>query len=409
MTIAFFLTGPFPVLSETFVINQITGLLDRGHEVHIFARRTDGASPVHPVVDRYRLLERTTYLPSPPRPPLLRVLAAAGLMIRHVASLPMLLRTLDTARFGRTARSLELLHWAAGLAPRRSFDIVYCHFGWNGLYASMLREIGALSGKLVTVFHGADVSWQLQAFGTDVYRPLFQRGELFLPISEHWQRTLIGLGCPAERVRVHRMGIDTTRFASVERSLAVGQAVELITISRLVEKKGVEYGIRAVGQLVARGRDVRYTILGDGPLRPALEELIRRLDLAERVTLAGPRDHDGVHAALARSHIAVAPSVTSQDGDQEGIPVSLMEAMATGMPVVSTVHSGIPELVRDGVTGRLVPERDVDALARALGDLIDHPEGWPAMGQAARQHVLEHFAIDTLNDRLVAHFRELLR
>jgi colanic acid/amylovoran biosynthesis glycosyltransferase len=409
MTIAFFLTGPFPVLSETFVINQITGLIDRGHEVRIFARRPSGSSPVHPVVERYRLLERTTYWPSQPRPPILRVLKAAGLLIRHVAALPMLLRTLDASRFGRTARSLDLFYWAAGLAPRRSFDIVYCHFGWNGLYASMLREVGALSGKLVTVFHGADVSWQLQAFGTEVYRPLFAKGDLFLPISEHWQRKLAGLGCPAERLRVHRMGIDPERFAPRERGLAPGQAVKLLTISRLVEKKGVEYGIRAVGQLVARGRDVRYTIVGDGPLRRTLEELIERLELGERVSLAGPRDHDAVHEALAWAHIAVAPSVTSRDGDQEGIPVSLMEAMAMGMPVVSTVHSGIPELVRDGVTGRLVPERDVDALAGALADLIDHPETWPAMGRAARQHVVEHFAIAALNDRLVAQFRELLR
>ena len=169
------------------------------------------------------------------------------------------------------------------------------------------------------------------------------------------------------------------------------------------------FGSRAVGQLIARGRDGRYTIIGGGPLRPELEELIRRLGLAERVTLAGPREHDAVHLTLSRAHIAIAPSVTSQEGDHAGIPVSLMEAMATGMPVVSTVHSGIPELVRDGVTGRLVPEGDVDALARALEDLIDHPLTWPAMGRAARRHVVEHFAIDALNDRLVARFRELLR
>ena len=407
MTITFFLTDPFPVLSETFVINQITGLIDRGHEVRVFARRPDGASPVHPVVARYRLVERTTYWPTQPRAKAVRVLGAMGLLARHADAMPMLLRTLDRARFGRTATSLNLLYWAAGMAPRHACDVLYCHFGWNGLYASMLRDAGAVSGRLVTVFHGADVSWQLKAHGDDVYRRLFATGDLFLPISEHWRTRLVELGCPAERVKVHRMGIDPQRFELLERRVVPGQAVELISISRLVEKKGVEFGIRAVGHLVARGRDVRYTIIGDGPLRTSLEELIARLDLGERVTLAGARDHDAVHAALARAHIAVAPSVTSREGDQEGIPVSLMEAMAMGMPVVSTVHSGIPELVRDGVTGRLVPERDVDALARALADLIDHPETWPAMGRAARAHVVEHFAIDALNDRLVALLREV--
>jgi colanic acid/amylovoran/stewartan biosynthesis glycosyltransferase WcaL/AmsK/CpsK len=409
MNIAFFLTDHFPALSETFVLNQITGLLDRGHDVRIYARRPDAPSPVHPVVERHRLLERTTYWPAQPRPPLLRILKGLWLIVRDPAALPALLRSLDWRRYGRSASSLNLLFWASGFASRRSFDIIYCHFGWNGLHASMLREIGAIRGKLVTVFHGADVSWQLEAFGADVYRPLFEKGDLFLPISEHWKSKLIALGCPEQRVVVHRMGIDCERFAFFERELKPGQAAQLITVGRLVEKKGVEYGIRAVAQLVARRRDVHYTIIGDGPLRASLEELIRHLGLTERVTLMGSRDHDVVRAALNRSHIALAPSVTSQDGDQEGIPVSLMEAMATGMPVVSTTHTGIPELVRDGVSGRLVPERDADALAWALGDLIDHPENWPAMGRAARRQVVEHFDIAALNDRLVALFQGLLR
>ncbi len=409
MNIAFFLTDPFPVLSETFVLNQITGLLDRGHEVHVYAKRPTGSSPVHPVVDRYRLLERTTYWPSLPPNPLSRIFKGIGLLVRYPVSLPSVLRSLNGNRYGRTASSLNLLYWASRFAPRRAFDIIYCHFGWNGLRASMLKEVGVLNGRLVTVFHGADLSWQLETFGSDVYRLLFENGDLFLPISEHWRSKLIALGCPEKRVVVHRMGIDPERFAFLERRPEPGHPVELITISRLVEKKGVEYGIRAVAQLVARRRDVHYTIIGDGPLRGDLEALIGRLEMGGRITVLGSRNHDAVLANLNRSHIAVAPSVTSQDGDQEGIPVSLMEAMATGMPVVSTIHSGIPELVHDGVSGRLVPERDADALARALEALIDHPEDWPAMGRAARQQVVEHFDIRVLNDRLVTLLQGQLR
>ena len=112
--------------------------------------------------------------------------------------------------------------------------------------------------------------------------------------------------------------------------------------------------------------------------------------------------------ALRRAHLALAPSVTGMDGDQEGIPVFLMEAMATGLPVVSTRHSGIPELVEDGVSGRLVAERDAEALADAMEQLIRQPERWPAMGVAGRKRVLESFEINALNDRLVARFSALL-
>ena len=407
MTVAFFLTGPFPTLSETFILNQITGLLDRGHDVHIYAARS-GEPLAHPAVERYRLLERTGYWPAIPLNRLARAARGLGLMARHATALAALLPSVSGAKYGRTASSLNLLFWASQLTSRPSYDIVYCHFGWNGLYASMLRDLGLLRGRLVTAFHGADLSWQLQVSGSDVYRPLFEKGDLFLPISEHWKEKLIALGCPRERVRVHRMGIDCKRFAFLERRLEAGQPVRLITVSRLIEKKGVEYGIRAAARLIERGRDIRYDIIGDGALREPLAHLIAELRLGDKVRLLGWQDQDTVLDALRRSHIALAPSVTSRNGDQEGIPVFLMESMAIGLPVVSTRHSGIPELVEEGVSGRLVTEREPEALASAVEDLINHPESWPAMGRAGRRQVEQNYDIGVLNDRLVDLFRGLV-
>jgi colanic acid/amylovoran biosynthesis glycosyltransferase len=406
MRVAFFLTDPFPVVSETFILNQITGLIDRGHDVRIFARRP-AAAPVHGDVDRYGLPGRTTYWPELGRGRPGRALRGAALLARHAASLPVLIRVLDVARFGRTASSLNLLGWASRFAPASAFDVVCCHFGWNGRYAAMLRDTGVLCGRLVTFFHGADVSLRAEtAPGT--YARLFECGDLFLPISEHWRAKLIALGCPAARTHVHRMGIDCGRFALRERRLAPGEPVRLVGVSRLVEKKGVAYGIRAVHRLAGRGRDVRYEIIGDGPLRGDIERLVAELGVGDRVTLRGWLEQDEVLRAYERSHIAIAPSVTGADGDQEGIPVALMEAMAAGMPVVSTLHSGIPELIEDGVSGRLVPERDVEALAGALEQLIDAPERWPEMGRAGRRRVEQAFDIGALNDRLVERFEGLL-
>jgi colanic acid/amylovoran biosynthesis glycosyltransferase len=321
--------------------------------------------------------------------------------MRLLARRPGLLRTLDASRHGRTASSLQLLYWGSRLAPRAAYDVVYCHYGWNGLYASMLEQAGLLGGRLVTAFHGADLSWHLATSGADVYRPLFRSGDLFLPISEHWKEKLVEIGCPAERIRVHHMGIDCDRLAFLERRLEPGRPVRLITIGRLVEKKGIEHGIRAVARLVERHHDVRYDIIGDGPLAHRLGRLVGELQLGDRVTLVGSRDQDDVRAALERAHVALAPSVTSRDGDQEGIPVALMEAMACGLPVVASLHSGIPELVEDGVSGRLVPEGDDQALADALEQLLRHPETWPAIGRAGRRRVEEGYDIEALNDRLV--------
>jgi len=406
MTIAFFLTDPFPVVSETFILNQITGLIDRGHDVRIFARRPAGA-PVHGDVDRYRLLERTTYWSELGAGKPVRAMRGFALLARHPGALPALMRTLDVGRYGRAASSLNLLAWAEPFAPSREFDVVVCHFGWNGRHAQMLRDAGILRGRLVTFFHGADVSLRAETT-PGLYTPLFAGGDLFLPISEHWRATLAEMGCPEDRMHVHRMGIDCARFTPRERRPSPGEPIRLIGVSRLVEKKGVAYGIEAVHRLANRGLDVRYEIIGDGPMRDEIERMIRSLGVGDRVTLRGWLDQDEVRKAYDRAHLLIAPSVTGANGDQEGIPVALMEAMAVGMPVVSTFHSGIPELVEDGVSGRLVPERDAAALAGALESLIRDAANWPAMGRAGRARVERDFDIGALNDRLAARFEELL-
>jgi colanic acid/amylovoran biosynthesis glycosyltransferase len=174
-----------------------------------------------------------------------------------------------------------------------------------------------------------------------------------------------------------------------------------LTVGRLVEKKGLEYAVRAVALARRTCPNLRYEIIGDGPLRPALGELVDKLNLAPIVSLLGAADCDFVRRKMAATDLFMLPSVTANDGDQEGIPVSLMEAQACGLPVLSTRHSGIPELVADGESGFLVAERDVEALASRLTYLIEHPESWPRMGRAGRTIVESRFNIEALNRDLL--------
>ena len=158
-----------------------------------------------------------------------------------------------------------------------------------------------------------------------------------------------------------------------------------------------------MARLVERGaRPLRYTVVGYGPEADALHAVARERGLGEIVTFTGPLSQEAVQAAYAEHDVFLAPSVTSADGDMEGIPTVLMEAMAAGLVPISTFHSGIPELVEDGVHGRLVPERDPVALADALLDVLDHPDRWPGYRRAAWEKVRAEFAIETLNDQLLA-------
>jgi colanic acid/amylovoran biosynthesis glycosyltransferase len=321
-----------------------------------------------------------------------------------------LLRALNASKSQKQVESsLKLLYQVIPLLRQRtSYDIIHCHFGINAWKGSLLREIDASQGKLITTYYGFDISWYIQTFGENIYKRLFDTGDLFLAISEVMKRRLTELGCDEKKIILHRLGIDCRKFFFKPRQLNADGQIRVVTIARLVEKKGVEYAIRAVAKLAHVNQNIKYNIIGDGLLREDLQRLIQELDAGETVKLLGWKQQQELVEILDNSHILLAPSVTGKDGNQEGTPVAIMEAMAMGLPILSTQHSGIPELIENGVSGFLVPERDVDALAEKLNYLIKHPEVWCQMGQAGRLYVEEYHDINKLNDRLVEIYQQLI-
>ncbi len=402
------IVSAFPVLSETFILNQITGLLDRGHDVHIYALRRGDLSHVHPAVERYNLLDRTSFRDHLSPHPIARACRGAILLRRLLWHAPrMAARALNVRRFGRHAASLELLFSAAGLLDAEPFDIIHCHFGTTGVLGRMLRDIGIIQGAFVTSFYGYDLTKQIAAHGPRLYHDLFERGDAFLSLSETFADVYRSIGGDDEKLRIHHLGVDVDRFACQRRQRREDDEIRLLTVSRLVEKKGVEYAIRAVKRLIERGVRIRYRIVGDGPLRHTIETLIADLGIAESIELLGWQTQDKVQSLLQETEVFLAPSITASDGDQEGTPVSVMEAMAAGLPVVSTRHSGIPEIIEDGESGLLVPERDVDGLCACIAHLADSPKRCEQLGRAARTVIEQKFNIGTLNDRLPIIYRDI--
>ena len=404
-----FIVGDFPVLSETFVLNQVTGLLDLGHDVRIFTKsKSKDATPDIEAIGKYDLMARVHR----PR------LEKRGKAIRSW----WFLATLVTSLLRKPARTLHavgaiLSHWQVRSLrwldilltfPEQRFDIVHCHFGPNGNIGVCLKRIDPRV-KVVTVFHGFDLSVRLGRDGTGIYRRLFARGDLFLPVSEYWKAKLMELGCDPAKILVHHMGVDPAQFEFQTKRIAGGQRTRILTVGRLVEKKGHQFALCALGTIAAKNKDFVLTIVGDGPLLAELESLVNELGLKSQVRFVGAVDHVAVARLYHESHIFLLPSITAANSDQEGIPVVLMEAQACGLPVVSTYHSGISEVVIDGESGYLVAEKDVAALAEKLDYLIEHPEVWPQMGQRGRAHIEESFNIDRLNRYLVKAYDNLMR
>jgi colanic acid/amylovoran biosynthesis glycosyltransferase len=407
MRVAFFLEG-FPRLSETFILSQITGLIDRGIEVDIYAARPEPGTLTHPDVGRYDLLSRTHYHERPSDQLVSRNLRNLRLMARRVSADPIAVpKLLRLARHASMDTWLSPLYDAHPAARQRSYDIVHAHYGRLGTRAVMLRELGWMAGKVVTSFHAYDISSYVRDRGPGVYDLLFSRGDLFLPISLHGERKLLGLGCPKERLAVHRMGIDCRDLPFRRPRGGAGEPTRFVGIGRLVEKKGFEYLIDAFAKSRARPR-ATLTLVGDGPLRNALRQRVADLELTQSVRLIGWQIQPVVRQLLVDSDVLVAPSVTAVSGDEEGIPVAIMEAMATGLPVISTWHAGIPELVNDGVSGLLVPERNCAALTTCLDTLHENRGLWPGMATAGRKIVESEYDVNSLNDELVRRYERIV-
>lgn len=400
-----FIVKDFPVISETFVLNQVTGTLMRGHDVHVYAQQPDDISKVHSDVEKYHLLEYTQYIPKIPNNYVWRFLKGLGLIFANLHKAPLLLQSLNIFKYGRMAASMRLLYSVIPMMKSQPYDIIHCQFGMHGIEGMIFREIGAIKGKLITSFRGYDISWYVKEQGEHVYDELFKKGDLFLANCEFFRQKAIKLGCDEKKIIVHGSGIHCNRFTYKPRYPSP-DGIRIATTGRLIDKKGIEYGIRAIAKVVKTHPNIEYNVIGDGYLKEYLQRLIEELKIVDKVKLLGWKNQQEIIEILDKTHIFIAPSVTGNDGNQDAPVNTLKEAMAMGLPVIGTLHGGIPELIEDGVSGFLVPERDADAIAEKLIYLIEHPE-WEQMGKAGRAYVEKHYDIHKLNDELVAIYQRV--
>jgi colanic acid/amylovoran biosynthesis glycosyltransferase len=285
---------------------------------------------------------------------------------------------------------------------------VVCHFGPQATQGLPIAL--AIDRPAVTIFHGYDISRLLRdKRWVERYRAVAALGMHALCISEAGRERLRSIGWPAPQVHVVRLGVDSTRFAFIppsKRWSARGPR-RILMVARLVEKKGVHVALDAMQKLRERGLDLELRVIGDGPERERLESILADTGLTN-VRLLGALTHEQTRQEFSDADLYIQPSITASTGDQEGIPVSLMEAQASGIPVVSTWHSGIPELVLDGNTGWLTDEGDADGLANAVERLSQNPEQAEQFAHAGRAHVRREFDRDTQTGRFATYLDALI-
>jgi colanic acid/amylovoran biosynthesis glycosyltransferase len=284
--------------------------------------------------------------------------------------------------------------------------LIHANFGTDGLIVLPLAR--AMGLPLITSLRGYDVtrsdrvllrsgrfSWMRYAVGK---KRLQSEGALFLAVSDALRDQAIARGYPEARTLTHYNGVDLERFPADE---TVAEPDLILHVARLVEKKGTQVLIEAMRHLTG----ARLVIIGDGHLRPALTRQAH--EFGDRIRFLGALSSDEVTKWMKRASVLAAPSVTAADGDAEGLPNVVVEAAAARLPVVGTIHSGIPEAVEDGTTGFLVPERNVEALAARLATLLGSESLRREMGAAARRLAERKFDRQMLTARLEAIYDEV--
>ena len=277
--------------------------------------------------------------------------------------------------------------------------LLHVYFGQIAVH--LLPLIRSWKNPSIVSFHGADVM-------VDMNKPAYREATLqmlkavtlVLVRSGSLQRALVDLGCDPRKIEIQRTGIPLDEFPFRERAVPKNGEWRFVQAGRLIEKKGLPVTLRAFSTFLKQHPSATLTIAGEGPLLPELQKFARELSITDRVSFTGFVSQEQLREIYYRAHIFLHPSQTGRDGNQEGIPNSMLEAMATGLPVFATEHGGIPEAIENGVSGVLVPERDHEALSRALLEAARDPSFLLRIGQAGGSAVRKNFDLSMQAQRL---------
>lgn len=295
---------------------------------------------------------------------------------------------IDSSLLNEKVHYLSEILSAQKYVKKNNISLLHAHHGQLGLLLLPFKEKTNL--PLITSIRGADATLAEGRVGYyENMKMLFEKGDRFFPVCQYLADRINAWGCPAEKIRVLYGGVDLNQFTY--RPPQQRETQNILSVGRLVEKKGHHILMQAFQKIKNKFPNATLTIIGRGELEEPLKLLATQLNLGESFRILKHLPKDQVYVEMAKADLFCAASLIASDGNVEGIPNTIKEAMATGLPVISTTHAGIPELVTNHKEGVLVEENNVNQLTEALIFMLENRDRWEQYTNAARRKVEENF------------------
>lgn len=402
MKIAFFVNA-FPMMSEAFIANSAAALIEAGHTVDIFGISNNTATGLSvPEVEPLHLERFTTNMHWPASQPerWWRLPQALSVVARRhgITSLTRLRPDI----YRRTFADLSAIYQAGQLPAQGAYDILHCQFAPLAEHVIKHRQAGFLKGQIVVNFRGYDISEVIRSQGPHVYDHVWPVADAYVANCDYFRQRAISIGCPEDRISVVGSGMRLEGFPFTPSLSGPADRLGFLMVGRLIERKGFHIALPALARFVrSTGRHIHVDIVGDGPMREQLMHLAQDCGIGDMVSFHGAQSHAAIAEFLTRCDIFLAPSMTCPKGSQDGPVNTLKEAMAVGRPVVATRHGGIAELVRDGETGVLCEEGDIESLEQAIHRILALQPSWSQMLLNARRYVEDTYALGKTTEDLL--------
>lgn len=404
-----FIVSAFPTVSETFIVNQICDLIDKGHEVTIFSFNKNEDALVHKKIRDYNLLQKVVYHRPYHFSKIKRYFPFLKFLLFNARDIDLseLLRNFNILKGGEEGLSLKFFYKYYWILEHGPFDILHAHFGANGAYVARMKTLGFLKKTgFISTFHGYDLNPKLLPEFKTEYQELFRQAD-FLTVNTEYSEELLSK-ITNRKIEIVPVGLDTDRFSNQKKNMA--GPVKIIFIGRLIALKGAHRAIEIFRILMDRGLpDIKLSIVGEGEMRKDLWQLIADHDLENNIELKGALTQEEVLEELSAAQIFLFPGIYDENGRAETQGLVIQEAQAMGIPVIVSDAGGMKYGLMDGETGFVIGEKQLKEFADKIEYLIRNENKRIEMGDKAKAFVKQHYDSKILGDKMVSLYEKALK